>query len=74
MVSFNYAALRAAREKKGFTLAQLAEMAGCKEDFLRDIESGKEEDPPFMLVYRLCCYLGIQVESLKKITPDGEKP
>lgn len=69
MNTFNGAALRASRKEKGFTQEKLAEMVGCEVRYLRDLESGKKNNPSFLLVVRICSCLGIQERSLSMDIP-----
>lgn len=72
MVGFDNMALRAARKAKHLTQAELAEMADCEERYLRELETGRKDNPSFLLVYRLCDSLDIPLESLVKTVPSED--
>ena len=64
MAAFDNTALRTARKAKKLTQADLAEMVGCEDRYLRGLESGKKKNPSFLLVSQICSCLDISMEQL----------
>lgn len=55
--------LRAAREKKGWTLRELAAKSGVSNPLISQIETGHTKDPGFRTIIKLVDALGVTIDS-----------
>jgi len=60
--------LRAARVSRGFSLRRLAAMVGLSPSYLSEVESGKKDPSPDVLL-RLSLVLGLQAEQMVQSSP-----
>jgi transcriptional regulator with XRE-family HTH domain len=65
-------AVRAHRDKKGWTAQRLAELSGLSVDGVRRIEVGKVADPGIQTVDKLATALTTTVDALLRATRKGE--
>jgi len=56
--------LRALRERKGFTVAELAERAGLHRTHYYQLERGERPHPSWDTVRKLAAALGVEAEKL----------
>ena len=73
LVIFNGAQARSIRKEKGFHLAALAESADATERYLSDLEHGKKWNPSAAYLYKISRALGVSMESLMQVIPDGDE-
>ncbi len=62
---FNKDKLRELREKKGLTVEQLAEFAGCNASFITHLEMGRRE-PTARILHNLALALECKMDDLYK--------
>ncbi|HEY3673042.1 MAG TPA: helix-turn-helix transcriptional regulator [Acidimicrobiia bacterium] len=66
------AAVRARRDKKGWTAQRLAEVSGLSVDGVRRIEVGRVTDPGIQTVNKIATALTTTVDALLRATREGE--
>ena len=70
LVEANGLALRRERERRGYSLRELAELSGVTQDNIWKIEQGKTRRPHGRTLRRLAEALGIEVWELQKAASD----
>lgn len=66
--------VKAARRRRGFTLAQVAEMVGCARSYLSELESGKRPPPSDEIVGALERALGVAPSTFADAAAWGRTP
>ena len=70
MFRLNGSKLKALRESKNKTQAELAEAADTSERYIRDLESGRKSDPSAGIVYGFAHCLGVSMEELMTVSKE----
>lgn len=66
-VKLNAGKLKAIRKARKLTQSGLAEQSGSTDRYIRDLESGRKDNPSAALLFQMCSALGVSMDELMEI-------